>query len=377
MIKRPFREHHILTCLEDYEKQNLPLDLFLSLYFRHHKALGAKDRGFVADTIYGLIRWKSLIDYLCKSTPTWEKRLDTFLTTDVETYKNETQIPLYIRYSCPQPLFELLVKNFGEEKACEFCWVNNQKAPLTVRINPLRTTREALLQLWEKDYPVSPSQYSKYGIVFHKKFNLFSLPEFKSGLFEIQDEGSQLLSELIQASPGQQVLDYCSGSGGKTLAFAPGMQGKGQIFLHDIRPHVLLEAKKRLKRAGIQNAQIVQPEDPKLKKLKKKMDWVLVDAPCSGTGTLRRNPDMKWKFSEEMLMRLVGQQRMIFEKALSFLKPNGRIVYSTCSLLKEENQEQIDHFIKIYGLTVEGTPFQSLPADGGMDSFFGAVLRNL
>ena len=105
------------------------------------------------------------------------------------------------------------------------------------------------------------------------------------------------------------------------------------------------------------------------------MDWILVDAPCSGTGTLRRNPDMKWKFNAEMLTRLIGQQRMIFEKALSFLKPDGHIVYATCSLLKEENQNQVDHFLSTYSLMMEGSPFQTLPTLGGMDGFFGVVLK--
>jgi 16S rRNA C967 or C1407 C5-methylase (RsmB/RsmF family) len=222
---------------------------------------------------------------------------------------------------------------------------------------------------------VVPTSTSPLGITFQKKINFFELPEFKEGLFEVQDEGSQLLAFLVKAKPGQQVLDYCAGSGGKTLAFAPSMQNKGQIFLHDVRPKALLECRKRLRRAGIQNAQTVAHDSPKLSKLKKKMDWVLVDAPCTGTGTLRRNPDMKWKFSQEILSRLIGQQRMIFEKALSYMRPEGRIVYATCSILQEENQEQIEHFLKTYSLELEGETFQTFPALGGMDGFFGAILK--
>jgi len=153
------------------------------------------------------------------------------------------------------------------------------------------------------------------------------------------------------------------------------MQNKGQIFVHDVRIHALQDAKKRLRRAGIQNAQIFLAQDPKQKQLKKKMDWVLVDAPCSGTGTLRRNPDMKWKFNLEMVQRLSGQQRTIFEKALSFMKPEGRIVYSTCSVLPQENEEQMHHFMKTYNLKIEGSIFQSFPSEGGMDGFFGVVLK--
>lgn len=201
------------------------------------------------------------------------------------------------------------------------------------------------------------------------------MPEFKKGLFEVQDEGSQLLAALVKAEPGQLVMDYCAGSGGKTLAFAPLMHNKGQIFLHDIRSYALIEARKRLKRAGIQNAQIVLAEDEKLKKLKKKMDWVLVDAPCSGTGTMRRNPDMKWAFTEDTIPRLVGQQRTIFEKALSYLHPQGKIIYATCSLLKEENEEQVTHFLKTYSLKLVAPFFQTKPSKGEMDGFFGAIFE--
>lgn len=376
MIKKPFREHHLLTFLAAYEKQQMPLDFFLNQYFRQHKSLGPKDRGYIAETVYGMIRWKGLLDYLCgHENILWEERLRKFLAIDLETEKQNQAIPIHIRYSFPQDLFELIVKSHGLEKGCELCTICNQPAPLTVRINTALTTRDNMLQKW-KEYQVMPCKYSENGITFPKRMNLFTLPEFKEGLFEVQDEGSQLLSNMVKVSPGQQVMDFCAGSGGKTLGFAPNMQGKGQIYVHDIRKHALLEARRRLCRAKIQNSQIIHADDPKLKKLKKKMDWVLVDAPCSGTGTLRRNPDMKWKFSEEMLNRLVGQQRVIFEKALSFLKPNGKIVYSTCSLLQEENQEQVDHFMKTYNLKIEGAPFQSLPSEGGMDGFFGVVFNN-
>jgi len=187
------------------------------------------------------------------------------------------------------------------------------------------------------------------------------LPEFKAGFFEIQDEGSQLIANHVTASPGDHILDYCAGSGGKTLAFAPKMKNKGQIYLYDIRPYTLIEAKKRLKRAGIQNAQLL--DDKKLKKrgLHSRMDWVLLDVPCSGTGTLRRNPDMKWKLTPETFTRLVEEQRKIFDSAFKFLKPNGKIVYATCSVFPEENEEQIATFIEKYGLKLLHTPFLSFP----------------
>ncbi len=376
MTKKPFREHHLLELLYGYEGQSLPLDRFMSDYFRAHKALGSKDRGEIAETVYGIVRWQSLIDYLAKAPVDWEKRVEIFKKGDLESYLKDQQIPLHIRLNFPKELYDLILSSHGEEAAWTICLESNFPAPTTIRVNPLKTSRESLLQRWSELYEIAPCQHSALGITFRKKINFFGLPEFKEGLFEVQDEGSQLLANLVQAKPGQLVMDYCSGSGGKTLAFAPQMQGTGQIYLHDVRAYVLDEARKRLKRAGIQNAQVVIENDPKLKKLKKKMDWVLADVPCSGTGTLRRNPDMKWKFDKDALQRLLGQQRVIFEKALSYLKPGGKIVYGTCSLLKEENQLQLDHFIKTYDLQLEGSVFQTIPAKGGMDGFFGAVLSS-
>lgn len=376
MNKLPYREHHLFSLLHGYDQQHLPLDLYISNYFRDHKALGSKDRGTIAELTYALVRWKGLLDYLCEPPATWEKRFDIYSKGNISSYQENQSIPQYIRLSFPKCLFDLLVNSHGEAKACELCLISNQPAPTTIRINVMKTTRQTLFDRWKGLYEISPTQHSTVGIVFHKKIHFFSLLEFKEGLFEIQDEGSQLISDLMQVEPGQLVLDFCAGSGGKTLAFAPRMQGKGQIFVHDIRPFALQEARKRLRRAGIQNAQTIVADDPKLKKLKKKMDWVLVDAPCTGTGTMRRNPDMKWQFTEETLQRLVGQQRTIFEKALSFLKPGGSIVYATCSILKEENEDQIEHFMRTYKLKTVGVPFQSLPTKGGMDGFFGAVLTS-
>jgi 16S rRNA (cytosine967-C5)-methyltransferase len=375
MRRRPFREHHILEILEGYDQQKLPLDLYISLYFRSHKALGSKDRGFIADTIYAMTRWRGLLDFLCGTPLTWEKRLDIFSRDEFHTALLREDIPQHIRLSFPKVLFERIVASHGLEKACELCRISNTPAPTTVRINTLKASRDEMLARWKELYDVSSCAFAPNGIVFNRKINFYDMPEFKEGFFEVQDEGSQLLAELVQAGPGQSVMDYCAGSGGKTLAFAPRMQNTGQIFLHDLRKHALFDCRKRLRRAGIQNAQVVHAGDAKLKKLKKGMDWVLVDAPCTGTGTMRRNPDMKWKFDEEMLVRLLGQQRVIFEKALSFLKTEGHIVYATCSILNEENENQVSHFKKIYNLEIVGNIFESLPLYGGMDGFFGAVLK--
>lgn len=369
-----FQEHHLFQILKGFENQHLPLDLFLSHYFRSHTAIGASDRRFISETVYGIIRWKGLLDHIAGKENAPDLRYSVYRGFQPTEYFFVNTIPLHIRLSFPLNLFSLLVSQYGEKKAIEICQANNEQAPITVRFNPLKTTREALLSKWKGKFDVEPTQYSSLGITFKKRIAFFDLPEFKEGLFEVQDEGSQLVALQVKAESGHLILDYCSGSGGKSLAFAHLLKNRGQIYLHDIRPIALTQARKRLQRAGIQIAQFLPPHHIQLKKIKQNIDWVLVDAPCSGTGTLRRNPDMKWKFDPQMVTRLAGEQRHIFEKALSYVKSGGFIVYATCSILKEENESQVEHFLKTYPLELKET-FASLPTQGGMDGFFAATFK--
>ncbi len=374
-MRRPFREHHLLQILSFFEEESLPLDLFLRNYFRKHKAVGSKDRKEICETIYGMIRWRALIDWVAEKPLNWETRLRAFNHFSLGDLQSDPSIPAHIRVSFPKAFYELLVSALGEEKAHAFCLSCNDIAPTTVRVNLLKTTREEIFKKWKGYYQVTPCKHSKAGIHFKEKINFFGLDEFKEGLFEVQDEASQLIADLIQVKPGDRFLDYCAGSGGKSLAIAPLLQGKGQLLLHDIRPLALQEAKKRLKRAGIQNVQLLPHDSSNKNLIRGKMDWILVDAPCTGTGTLRRNPDMKWKFNEEMLDRLVIQQRDIFSEALLYLKPNAHIVYATCSVLPQENQHQAAYFLKHFPLEQVGEPFSSFPVSGEMDGFFGIVFK--
>lgn len=375
MSINPFRRNHILQILRECERYERPADMALGSYFHMHKAIGAKDRRWISETFYGIIRWQGLIDYFSPRPITPENRLDTFLKLTPAAHEKDITIPPHVRVSFPKNFYSLLVEALGEEKAWKFCLVCNEQAPTTIRANLLKTTREELLQRWQSQYSLSACVHSAVGITFHERTNFFSLPEFKEGLFEVQDEASQLVAALIAARPGEHILDFCSGSGGKALAFAHLLQSKGQIYLHDIRNSALEQAKKRLHRAGIQNAQILSYEDKKKSFLKKKMDWILVDAPCSGSGTLRRNPDMKWKFCETDIVRLATLQKEIFQSALEFVKPEGHIVYATCSILPQENQEQVAFFEKNYGVTLVQPVFSSFPSKGGMDGFFAAVFK--
>ncbi len=372
----PFREHHLFKLFSLYEKRNSPIDYTVSLYFKQNKALGSKDRKKISEILYSLVRWRGLLDYLIPSgSPrNWEHRLEAYKKHSLTDYLQQDHIPLHIRLSFPKQLFSLLEKDYGIQDTINLCLALNKEAPLTIRANTLKISRQDLLKKWESKYSLTPCTQSFNGILFSKREALFKTEEFKKGFFEIQDEGSQLIAQFVNCKPKDHVLDYCSGSGGKTLAFAPNMKQQGQIYLHDIRPHALTAASKRLKRAGIQNAQILGPEHAQLKTLKKRMNWVLADVPCSGTGTLKRNPDMKWKFTEEALMRLVEEQRDIFDKALSFLRSDGKIVYATCSLLQIENEHQIRYFMEKYSLKLIGSYLKTSPYDSQIDGFFAAVL---
>lgn len=374
-MKKTFRQHHLLKALSAYEEASLPLDVSLGNYFKNNRALGSKDRKFVAEHTYSLIRWMGLIDHFCAGSHTWDERFRVKEQLDFKKSLSNESIPLHIRASFPKAFFGLLEDHYGAEKALELCLVSNTPAPTTVRVNILKANRQSLLKRWREKFGVTPTKSSVFGIHFPERLNFQTLEEFKNGYFEVQDEASQLVASLVDAIPGDQVLDFCAGSGGKTLAFAHKLQGKGQVYLHDIRPRALQEAKRRLKRAGIENAQVLPHDAPHKEKLKNSMDWVLVDAPCSGSGTLRRNPDLKWKFSEEMLRRVVEDQRAIFKEALEYLKPEGRIVYATCSILPQENEEQVSYFQEEFGLDLASKPFRSLPTEGGMDGFYAAAFK--
>jgi 16S rRNA (cytosine967-C5)-methyltransferase len=374
-MHRPFREHHLLQVLPAFEAQGLPLDAFLRNYFRAHTAVGSKDRKEICEAIYGMIRWRSLLDHVAEKPLSWEARYRAFIKFSPQQLQSDLSIPAHVRASFPKAFYQLLADSLGEKRAFEFCLSCNQPAPTTVRVNLLKTTRELLLGQWRGRFKIFPCKHSAAGICFEEKINFFGTEEFKAGLFEVQDEASQLIADLVAIKPGERFLDYCAGSGGKSLAIAPKLEGRGQLFLHDIRPFALLEAKKRLKRAGIQNAHPLPYDSPNKNSIKGRMDWVLVDAPCSGTGTLRRNPDMKWKFDEMMIQRLVAEQRQIFAEAVAYLKPGGHIIYATCSVLPQENQQQAAHFLEHYPFEQIGEPFSTFPLPGEMDGFFGIVFK--
>lgn len=375
-MKQPFCDVHTIAFFKSWNSSSKPLDLSLSEYFRAHRSLGATDRRKIGETVYALVRWKSLFDCLDPSFSTL-KRLSLYQQKPIEAWAEDPRLSESARVGLTPFLFEKLLASYGPVQGRQIAFALNSLAPVTVRVNLLKTSREELLQKWESKFDIKASSKTPTAILFSKREPLFALPEFKEGLFEVQDEGSQLIAECIAAKSGDRVLDYCSGSGGKSLAIAPKMGGKGELYLHDIRTHSLLEAKRRLKRAGVQNAQVLAKSHPTLQKMRGKMDWVLADVPCTGTGTLRRNPEMKWKIDAPMLERLVEEQRSIFSEAIRYCKPTGKIVYATCSILPEENQHQVEYFLRTFPVALEKEPLQLLPEIGGCDGFFAAVFRKL
>jgi len=330
--------------------------------------MGSKDRAFAAETVYGCLRRKGELEALM--APCLPSGLDAYeharwlvatyllkysgwsgralseagfdevdaLVVRVRSTKTE-DLPFSARINMPDWLAEKLVAQYGEEQAIALSEALNRAAQVGIRVNTLRTDRDTLAQrLAESGNPCEPTKYSPIGLQRDKRGPLFNTEEFKEGLFEVQDEGSQLLGLMTEAAPKQKVVDFCAGAGGKTLELAAMMQNTGALYACDISANRLERLKPRLARAGAYNAQshlLRDERDPFLKKWRDSMDAVLIDAPCSGTGTLRRNPDIKWRSID--LEMLKQTQAGILEAAASLVKPGGRLVYATCSLLDEEN----------------------------------------
>ncbi|KAL8447781.1 hypothetical protein Emag_004189 [Eimeria magna] len=361
-----FRVRHLEQALQLYyaphSTGHLPLDLFLRHYYKCNKSVGSHDKKFITEHIYQIVKWKGLLDHITPPPASWSSRIRTYFVSDRWKLQAQNErLPPEIRTSFPTQLYRRIENSYGTAKAIKICNILNEEAPTFLRTNPLTTTRIA----------VEKSPNSPYALVLPHRQRLNDMPEFQRGYFEIQDEASQLAALKVAAKPGDKVLDYCAGSGGKTLAFGPRMENKGKIYLHDVRQRMLQEAKKRLKRARITNYTLLSEGSPVLPKLAGSVDWVVCDVPCTGTGALRRSPEMKWKYEDDKLMDFVALQRHIFSSALQYAKPKtGKIVYITCSILDEENVQQAKFFCQQHGLVLTEPPFHSLPASHGMD---GAV----
>jgi 16S rRNA (cytosine967-C5)-methyltransferase len=298
--------------------------------------------------------------------------------------------------SLPDFLAARFLRQFGDRAEAEAAAMN-ERAPLTARVNFLRTTREDLqARLRAEGVDARPTPLSPVGLFLDTRQNAFALPSFREGLFELQDEGSQLLGLLVDAPP-TRVVDACAGAGGKTLQLAAQMRNRGELFALDVDARRLEDLKRRARRAGVHNVRIrpIPPSGPDvapaLADLVDRADRVLVDAPCSGTGTFRRKPDARYRLTEALLTQHVDRQRLLLDQFAPLVRPGGRLVYGTCSVLEEENEAVVAAFLERHpgfrtlppadklgpelGEKVSTGDFLRLsPGVHGTDGFFGAIL---
>lgn len=391
-----------------------PADAVLRRFFREHPMLGASDRSFIAETVFGILRHRYFLERLTtQATPRalLLSYLVKFQGVNLREFKSaisETEAkwlagikavtlqsqPLAVQAEFPAWLFEKLQNVMPETDILDFGRALQQPAPLDIRVNTIHIKRdEVLAALCQEGIQAQATSYSPVGIRLTGKPAINRHRFFLSGRIEVQDEGSQLLGYLLAPKRGEMVVDFCAGAGGKTLLLGALMRSSGRIYAFDTSEKRLNNLKPRLKRSGLSNLHpqlIASENDSKVKRLAGKIDRVLVDAPCSGLGTLRRNPDLKWRQSIQSIQELKQKQTAILTAAARLLKPGGRLVYATCSLLQEENQEVVENFLsnhprfsleectKIFlqqKIPIDTGKFLQLsPHQHGTDGFFAAAL---
>jgi 16S rRNA (cytosine967-C5)-methyltransferase len=347
-------------------KFDAPADSIVSNFFRQHRALGQRERHTLAETTYTVLRQRLLFQHFAQSGHgAMERRLailgwqgsPTFLRGalgphEIQWLEHVTSIERAslapkLRHNLPdwlaQPLQEQLGDDFWPLVASL-----NEPAPLDLRVNVLKAKRdEVQAALASANIDALPTPYSPWGLRVQGKPAINKLDVFNQGEIEVQDEGSQLLVLLTDAKRGEMVVDFCAGAGGKTLALGAAMRNTGRLYAFDTSGHRLEALKPRLARSGLSNvypAQIAHERDDRIKRLAGKIDRVLVDAPCSGLGTLRRNPDLKWRQSPRAIEELRVKQAAILASASRLLKVGGRLIYATCSLLATENEAIAQQF---------------------------------
>jgi 16S rRNA (cytosine967-C5)-methyltransferase len=411
----------MLTNLLEF---NSPADTKISEFFRNNRDLGTKERAFVAESVYGVLRRLRYLSTLTanedgdaddarKLILAWLLRVEGKSIRELEPILNEQQtewaqaikakstenLPLAVQADVRDWLWAKLVAQYGEAEALTICRSMFDQASLDLRVNTIKGTREDVLarMLAEntvKDNVIEITPHSPTGIRMGAKLNISKHVLFEAGKIEVQDEGSQLLSYLVAPKRGSMVADFCAGAGGKTLAIGALLKNTGRLYAFDVSEKRLANLGKRLKRSGLSNlhAQLITGEnDQKLKRLNGKFDRVLVDAPCSGFGTLRRNPDLKWRFEAQDIVELNVKQTNILARAAKLTKAGGRLIYATCSLLSDENEAIAEAFLSANSDFVllpanevlaqqqikidTGKYLKLLPHLHGTDGFFAAVFE--
>jgi 16S rRNA (cytosine967-C5)-methyltransferase len=392
-----------------------PADAAVSRYFRAHRNLGQTDRAFVAETVYAVLRRRRSLEAAAGSASPRDLAIaalvrvrglsgraledvvreeEKALIARVRAAKSES-FPPAVRADLPDWLWERLAAIHGEQEAMRIAQGLLNPAPLDLRVNVAKLGRdEALGQLRADGIECAATPLSPAGIRLAGKPAINRHALFKRGAIEVQDEGSQLLAYLLAPRRGEMVADYCAGAGGKTLALAMLMRGTGRIYAMDVSAKRLAELAPRAARAGVTSVHplVLSGEgDARAKRLAGKLDRVLVDAPCSGFGTLRRNPDLKWRHGPQALVELAAKQAAILGTASRLLKPGGRLVYATCSILPEENEAIADAFaaahpgfaplsckalLEAQRIPVEcGERLRLWPHRQGCDGFFAAAFE--
>jgi 16S rRNA (cytosine967-C5)-methyltransferase len=392
-----------------------PADAKLSAFFRRNRDLGSKDRTFIAESVYGVLRRKALLEYLAESEDPRKLLLALWLRVqgislreleaglnkqqkewaqDIKARSLDDMTPAQLA-DMPEWLWQKLSSQYGSECALTIARSMHQSASLDLRVNTIKASRDEVLQsLLQETISVETTPYAVTGLRMAQKQNISRHPLFLTGKIEVQDEGSQLLAMLVAPRRGEMVADFCAGAGGKSLALGALMRNTGRLYAFDVSEKRLSNLGQRLKRSGLSNLHsqlITSEQDPKLKRLQGKFDRVLVDAPCSGLGTLRRNPDLKWRQTEQDILELAAKQKSILDRAARLIKDGGRLVYATCSLLEDENEQVAKAFLSDHSefilvpakdvlsqlnIALECDDyFRLFPHLHGTDGFFAAVFE--
>jgi len=347
-----------------------PADAILRRFFRDNSILGVHDRAFIAEVAFGILRHRFFLEnlthpvtpralvlaYLIKFHGLNVREFDTFVSESEKKWLAEIKavkidsFSLPVKAELPDWLVEKLQNTCSDEQILELGLALQKTAPLDLRVNTLLAKREEVIDTLQQDgIEAQATPYSPCGIRLVGKPMINRHALFLSGKIEVQDEGSQLLGYLLAPKRGEMVVDFCAGAGGKALLLGALMNSKGRLYAFDVSEKRLSNLIPRFKRSGLSNLHVQRindENDSKVKRLARKIDRVLVDAPCSGFGTLRRNPDLKWRQSAQGIEELKIKQRAILVAAAKLLKPGGRLVYATCSFLHEENQEIIADFLE-------------------------------